>query len=143
MKDAVLGFLVIKQGIHVDGLVALADARINSHSAEQRFHAEGAGFVGNDGDYQLADFGILQHFAQHADEGHGGGNFAAVAAREKFIEEFIVVGGEGLGTDTARWNIATEGFAARANILNFVAVLWRAIKRNFDAVVVIEGDGEA
>ena len=140
---SVFGFLVIEQGVHIDGLVALADAGINSHGAEQRFHAEGAGFVGNDRHYQLSDFWILQHFAQHADEGHGGGNFAAVAACEKFIEEFVVVGGEGLGTYAAHWNVATQGFAARANILNFRAVFRRAIKRNFDAVVVIERDGEA
>src|SRR6202795_2745086 len=31
---AVLGFLVIQESVYVDGLVALADARINSHGAE-------------------------------------------------------------------------------------------------------------
>src|ERR1700693_2792486 len=31
---SVLGFLVIKEGVHVDGFVALADAGINSHGAE-------------------------------------------------------------------------------------------------------------
>ena len=53
---AVLGFLVIQQGVDVDGLVALADARVNSHGAEEGLHAEGAGFIGNDGHYQLSDF---------------------------------------------------------------------------------------
>src|ERR1700732_269397 len=31
---AVFCFLVVKQGVHIDGLVALANARINSHGAE-------------------------------------------------------------------------------------------------------------
>src|SRR6202011_3849826 len=101
---SVFCFLVIQKSVHIHGLVALADACVVSHVAEQAFHAKGAGFVGDDGPYQLSDFRILQHFAQHADEGHGGGNFAAVTACEKFIEEFIVVGGEGLGTHAAHWN---------------------------------------
>src|ERR1700688_83459 len=136
-------FLVIQEGVHIDGLVTLADTRINSHGAEERLHTEGAGFIGNDRHYQLSDFRILRHFAQHADEGHGGGNLAAIAAGEKFIEEFVVIGGKGLGTHTALWNISAQGFAARANILNFIAVFRRAIKRNFDAVVVIEWNSEA
>ena len=74
------GFLVVEQGVDVDRLVELADAGINSDGAEKRFHAEGARFVRNDGHDQLADFRIAQHFSQHADEGHGGGNFASFAA---------------------------------------------------------------
>src|ERR1700686_2679811 len=31
---AVFGFLVIQQGVHIDGLVALADTRVDSHGAE-------------------------------------------------------------------------------------------------------------
>ena len=54
-----------------------------------------------------------------------------------------MIGDEGLGTHTALGNVAAQGFAARANILNFRAVFRRAIKRNFDAVLVIEWDGEA
>ena len=59
---AVLGFLVIQQGVHVDGLVALADAGINARGAEERLHAERARFVGNDGDDELADFRIAAAF---------------------------------------------------------------------------------
>src|ERR1700704_4151190 len=34
-KDlSVFGFLVIEEGVHVDGLVALADARVDSHGSE-------------------------------------------------------------------------------------------------------------
>src|SRR5256884_5795277 len=35
-----LRFLVVEQRVHVHGLVALADARIDAHGAEQRLHAK-------------------------------------------------------------------------------------------------------
>ncbi len=41
----IFGFLVIKKRVHIHRLVELAHAGINSHLAEERFHAEGAGFV--------------------------------------------------------------------------------------------------
>ena len=84
---AVLGFLVIKERVHVDRLIELADTRVDADLAEQRFHAEGAGLVGNDGDDQLADFRIAQQLRQQAHENHGGRNFAAVGS---FVELFEV-----------------------------------------------------
>src|SRR6267142_1040676 len=66
---AVFGFLVVHQSVDIDRLIFLTDAGINASGAEERFHAEGAGFVWNDRNYELADFGIAQHFAQHADIG--------------------------------------------------------------------------
>src|SRR5579862_2184996 len=56
----VFGFLVIKKRVHIHRLVELAHARVNPHLAEERFHAKGAGFIGNDGDYELADFWVTQ-----------------------------------------------------------------------------------
>ncbi len=47
------------------------------------------------------------------DESHGGGNFAAIAAVVKFLEEFVVIGGERLGADFALRNVAAERLAAR------------------------------
>src|SRR5712675_1806432 len=58
---AVFGFLVVHQGVDVDRLIFLANAGIDASGAEERFHAEGAGFVWNDRNYELADFGIAQH----------------------------------------------------------------------------------
>src|SRR6267142_294380 len=66
---AVFGFLVVHQGVDVDRLIFLADAGINSGRSKERFHTEGARFVRNDRNDELADFGIAQHFAQHADIG--------------------------------------------------------------------------
>src|ERR1700687_2502474 len=52
---SVLRLFVVKQRIHVDGLIVLPDARIYSDLAEQSFHSELAGFIGNDGHNQLAE----------------------------------------------------------------------------------------
>ncbi len=128
---AVFGFLVIEERAGVDRLVELADAGINADGAEERLHAEGAGFVRNDRHDELADLRIAQHFAQHAHERHGGGNFAAVAAVEKFLEEFVVIRGDGFGADAALGNVAAKRFAARAQVLHFLAVFRRAVERDF------------
>ena len=45
----VFGLAVIQDGVGIDRLVELAHVRIDAHLAEERFHAEGAGFVGHDG----------------------------------------------------------------------------------------------
>jgi hypothetical protein len=67
----VLGFFVVQQGVDVDGFVELTAAAVDSDLAEEGFHAERTGFIGDNGNDKLPDFGIAQHLAQHADEGHG------------------------------------------------------------------------
>src|SRR5712671_1703123 len=142
-KDlAVFGFLVVHQGVDVDRLVFLANAGINSGRSKERFHAKSARFVWNDRNYELADFGIAQHFSQHADIGHGGGDFPALAAIVKFFEEFIMVGGQGLRADAALRHVAAEGLAAGAEVLDFDAVFGRTIERHFDAVLIIQRNAE-
>src|SRR6266853_3772581 len=137
-KDlAVFGFLVVHQGVDIDRLIFLADAGINASGAEQRFHTEGARFVWNDGNDELADFGIAQHFAQHADIGHGGGDFPAFAAAVKFFEKFVVVGNQWLRADAALGNVAAEGFAAGAQVLDFNTVFGRTIERDLDAILIV------
>src|SRR5229473_7272240 len=49
---AVFGFLVVHQSVDVDGLVFLTNAGINSRGSKERFHAEGARLVWNDGNDQ-------------------------------------------------------------------------------------------
>src|SRR5712672_1872987 len=137
-KDlAVFGFLVVHQGVDVDRLIFLTNAGINSGGSKERFHAEGARFVWNDGYDELADFRIAQHFAQHADIGHGSGDFPALAAVVKFLEEFVVVGGQGLRADAALRHVATEGFASGTQVLDFDAVFGGPIERDLDAVLII------
>ena len=128
------GFLVVEQGVDVDGFVFLADAGIDADGAEKRFHTEGAGFIGNDGNDELADFGVLEHFAKHGDEGHGGGNFAAFAAVVKFLEEFVVIARNRLGANFALRDVAAKGFPACAEIADFFAVFGRTIERDLTAV---------
>src|SRR4029077_14215763 len=143
-KDlAVFRFLVIEKSVDVDGFVFLADAGIDADGAEKGFHTEGARFVGNDGHDELADFGMLQHFAKHGDKGHGGGNFAAIAAVVEFAEEFVVVGDKRGGADFALWRVSTEGFAASLQIVDFLAVVGRAIERNIADIAIAEGNAKA
>src|SRR6185312_16741036 len=82
----VFRLFVIEQSVHIDRLIELADARINSHLAEQSLHAEGASFVRNDGHDELSYLWIAQQFRQQSDEDHSGGNFAAFSAFIKFFE---------------------------------------------------------
>ena len=82
----VLGFLVVEQRVHVDGFIVLAHAGVDSDLPEERFHAEGAGFVGNDGHDELAEFRIAQQLCQQSHEDHRGRNFAALGAFVEFLE---------------------------------------------------------
>ena len=82
----VLRLLVVEQGVHIHRLVELADVGVNADLPEQRLHAEGAGFVGNDGHDQLADFRIAQQLRQQPHENHGRGNFAAVGALAELLK---------------------------------------------------------
>ena len=82
----VLRFLVVEERVHVDGLVKLADAGIDANLAEERFHAEGAGFVRNDGHNQLADFGITEKFRQEANKNHSGRGFSTFRTFVELLE---------------------------------------------------------
>ena len=53
-------FLVIHEHVAIDGLIELAAGGVNAALAEHGFHAEGAGFVGNDGHNVFADFRLLE-----------------------------------------------------------------------------------
>src|SRR6202030_4878379 len=110
---------------------------------EQRLHAKGPRFVRYDRHDELAHLRITQHFAQHANVGHGGGDFPALAAVVKFLEEFVVVGYERLRAYTPLRYVTAQGFPTRAQILNLDAVFRRAIEWNFDAVLIVKRNAEA
>ena len=131
-------FVVVQQGVDVHRLVFLSHARIDSDRAEQRLHAKCARFVRNNRHNQFADLGILQHLFQNADERHGGGNFAAFAARCKFLEEFAVVGDQSLGPRAARRNIAPQFLAPRVQVLQLLGVFLRTIEGNVRHLLVAE-----
>ena len=140
---AVFGFLVVEQRVHVDRLVELADAGIDSHCAEERFHAEGASFVRDDGHDQFAEFRIAQQLPQDGDEGHGGGDFAAIAAGGKFLERLFQVRGDWFRADTTLRHVAAKLFAALTEIADFFAVFSGPVEGNFGALLVGYGNVEA
>ena len=139
----VLSLFVIEQRVHVDGFVVLSDAGIDSDLAEERFHAEGASFVGNDGHDQLAEFRIAQQLRQQAHEDHGRGHFAAIGAFVEFLEMRVGYGFQRFGPHLARRHVSAELFAARLHIFDFCAVVGRTIERSIVQFVVGYGNAEA
>ena len=69
---SIFRFLVVEKRVHVDRFIVLADAGIDADLPEERFHAECASLVRNDGNDVLALVGITQQLRQQADEHHGG-----------------------------------------------------------------------
>src|SRR5215472_10379532 len=140
---AVFRFLVVEERIHVDWLIELTDAGVNADLTEERFHAEGASFVGNDGNDELADFGVAQKLGEQADEDHGGGDFAAVGA---FVELFEVRVRNALQRRRAHFalgHVSAELLAAFLHVLDFGTVVGRTIERSVVQFVVGNGDAEA
>ena len=139
----VFGFLVIKERVHIHRLVELAHARVNSHLAEERFHAEGAGFVRNDGHDQLADFRIAQQFREQAHENHGGRNFAAVRAFVKFLEVRSGDRSNRLGANLALRQVAAQLLAPLLHVADFRAVVRGTIEGGVVQFLVRDGNSEA
>ena len=69
------------------GAIELTLAGVDAELAEQRLHAEGTGFIGDDRYYMFAEIGVFQEEREHADEGHGAGDFAAGRAFQRFGEQ--------------------------------------------------------
>src|SRR3989441_4068706 len=140
---AVLCFLVIEQRVDIHGLVFLPDTGVDAHGAEERFHAEGARLVRHNGHDELADLRILQHLSQHGDESHGGRDLAALAAAEEFREEIVVVRANGLRAHAPLGYIAAQRLATRAKVLNFLAILRRAVEGHLEAVLIAQRNAES
>src|SRR5258708_21575494 len=63
LKDlSVFRFFVIQQCVYINGLINLAHMRIDADLAEERFHAEGARFVWNDGTTIFPNSGSRSNF---------------------------------------------------------------------------------
>ena len=61
----------------------------------------------------------------------------------EFAEEFVVLGDKRGGADFALWRVSTEGFAASLQIVDFLAVVGRAIERNIADIAIAEGNAKA
>ena len=140
---SVLGFFVVEQGVHVDRLVKLADAGVDTHLAEQRFHAKGAGFVRDNGHDELADLRVAQQFSQQADEDHGGGNVAALGAFVKLLEVRFRNRADRFRSHFAFREVAAQLLAALLHVGDFRAVVRGTIERSVVKFIVGDGNAEA
>src|SRR6185437_16258826 len=140
---AVFGFLVIKERVHVDGLVELADTGINSDLAEERLHSERTRFVRDNRNDELSDLRIAQQFCQHADEDHRGRNFAALGALVELLKDRFRNRLDRLGADLALRHVAAKLFAASLHVLDLRAVVRGTIERRVVQLVVGNWNSEA
>ena len=79
----VLRLAVVEHGVGIDRLVELAGVRVDAELAEERLHAERAGFVGHDRHDVAADVLVAHQPGQQPHEGHRGRDLAALAAGEE------------------------------------------------------------
>ena len=136
---AALGFLVIQEHLLIDRVVELSLASVDADLAKQRFHAERAGFVGNDGHHLPAQFGVAQQQGEHADEGHGSGDVATLGTGQRFGE---IVERRRLDRDetySSLGKVAAQFPAALLEITDLGALLGRTVER--DGMDTILGDG--
>ena len=116
---------------------------VDSALAEQGLHAEGTGFIGYDGDDQLADFRFAQQAREHPRKHHGRRDFAAVRPLLEFLEHFVRRRGGQAGIhDVAPGYIAAERLPSFPDILHFGAVHRRSEIRRFADLVIRKGDAQ-
>ena len=140
---SVLRLLVIKERVHIDRLIELADARIDTDLAEERFHAESARFVGNDGHDELSNFRIAQQLREHAHEDHRGRSFAALGALVELLKERFRNRLQRRRAYLAHRHVAAKLLAALLHVLDFGAVVGRAIERRVVQFAVGNRNAEA
>ena len=126
---AVLLLAVEEQHVGVVRGVALALGGVDADLADDGLEAEGAAFVGHDGDDELADGWVFEQVPQDVDEAHGGGDGAALGAGEPLVEVVERGGLEVERGDGARGHVAAELGAALLHVDDLGRVLRRTIGR--------------
>jgi len=111
--------------------------------AEQRFHAEGARFIGNDGHNEFSEFRIAEELGEDAHERHGSRDFPAFAAFVKLREQLFRRRDKRGACHAAFRDVAGQFFTAAAEVEDFRAVIRRQVKRRFGDVFIRDGDSEA
>lgn len=81
-------FAVVHELVAVDRLVLLSVRGVDAELAEQAFHAEGAGFVRDDGNQARADLLVAQRDVERLHERHGGADLALAGALEQAVVSF-------------------------------------------------------
>ena len=124
-------------------LVELALGGIDAQLPEHALHAEGAGFVGDDGNDALADALVPHQSGQHAHELHGGGIGPLAGALELGGEGFQAGHLQGFPGLAALRDEAAEFLAALAQIDQLRRILLGAVVGDLLQLLVGEGDVEA
>ena len=139
----VFRFFVIQQRVHIDGLIELADAGINSHLTKQSFHTEGASFIWDDGNDQFSNLGIAQQLRQQSYEDHGGRNFAALGTFIKFFEVRFIDRLNWLGTHFPRRHVTTQLLPPFLHVANFSTVVRWTVKRRVMQIFIWNWNSES
>ena len=140
---AVDGFAVGQQAGRIDRLVALADRREDPALPEQGFHAESAGFVGNDRNDVAAELGVAQQLGQDPDVGHRRRGDALARTGQKFPDEFIGRGPQRAGRDPALRDGAAELAPPLFHVDDFAAVGSRMVEIQIRCDLIGNRDLEA
>ena len=131
-------FLVVHHLVFVDRRVLLTSGVINTDLAEQAFHAEGAGFVDQDGHHTWAEGLVTQQLRQKAHIRLGGGNLTAFGGRVHHgFEGFNSRNGEALiCLGTAVWQVPTKRLATLVQVAHLWGVVRRLIERKLRQLAV-------
>src|SRR5690606_2714539 len=143
-QDLAVDRLLVEQEVGaVNRLVELPHAGVDAHLAEQRLHAEGTGFVGDDGNEQLAPRLVAQQLAQDVDDDHGRRDSPVARWLHELLEQFEVRGSQGLRLDLAMRLEPAQLLAPGHQVLGFLAVLCEAQERVALDLIVCDGQLEA
>ena len=96
----------------VHRFVELSLGVVDTEFREERVHPEGASFVGDDGDHAFTEGLVFHERAQHANKGHGGGDFHFPF--RSFIKFRIRTGiwqVDGFAWYSPFWQVPSEGFS--------------------------------
>ena len=140
---AALVFPVIHDLVGIHRLVELAGGRIDAHLTEQTFHAEGAGFIRDDGHHVTTQRFVPQQAGEDAHEGHGGGDLALAGGFQHGLEVGQGRRFQGLGPGAPGGQVAAQGGPAGLEIFHFRAVLRRPVERQVFQLIVAHGNLEA
>ncbi len=116
---------------------------IDADLPEQVGHAEGAGFVGNDGHDARTHGGVFQQRGEHAHDGHRGRHFLAVCGQGETRPLVCVRRREPRGLGVAARNIAAQRGAARLQVAQLGAVVGGPVELERQAVGVGNRQREA
>ncbi len=143
LEDLSLAVLaIVQQLIGVLRPVQLPLARVDAELAEQAFHSEGAGFVGDNGNDMLAHLLVPRQCGQHPHERHCGGDLAVAGALQLSVEHADIGDLQRVGVSAANRERTTQGFPALEKILDLRTVIGGPVVGRLADLVVGNGNLE-